>query len=161
VIRRAEIDPTGVYRYSLLREWGESGRVLFVMLNPSTADGEQDDPTIRRCMGFASDAGFGGMSVVNLFAFRATDPDELVGADNPIGPDNDRVILEEAARADIVVGGWGARRAKEAKRIRAVVELLRPRRILCLGVTTDGSPRHPLYVEKIRQFEEWKQPAKV
>jgi len=160
VIRRAKMDPTGTYRYSLLREWGESGRVLFVMLNPSTADGEQDDPTIRRCMGFASNAGFGSMSVVNLYAYRSTDPKYAGMAAQPVGPENDATITEEASRADLVVVAWGAY-SHGKNRIKQVLELLRPRRILCLGTTKDGSPRHPLYVEKVRQFEEWRQPVKV
>lgn len=154
------MDPTGAYRYSLLREWGDSGRVLFVMLNPSTADGEKDDPTIRRCMGFASDAGFGGMSVVNLYGWRATDPKKLNEVEDPIGQGNDTAIVEEAARADIVVVAWGAV-ANNRFRMKQVLELLMPRRILCLGVTKEGAPRHPLYVEKVRQFEEWRQPVKV
>ncbi len=153
------MDPTGNYRYSLLREWGEDGRVLFVMLNPSTADGELDDPTIRRCMGFASEAGFGGMSVVNLYAYRSKDPFALNEVEDPIGPDNDATIVKEAARADLVVAAWGGKPNK--RRIEEVLELLRPRRMRCLGVNQNGAPQHPLYIPKIRQFEEWRQPVKV
>ena len=161
MIRRASMDPIGIYRYSLLREWGEGGRVLFVMLNPSTADGELDDPTIRRCMSFAVTAGFGGMSVVNLFAFRATDPKELRGkAMTAVGPENDRHILEQAAVADMVVAAWGEFGHFTGRR-EQVVKLLSPRTIRCLGTTKDGAPRHPLYVPAVRQFEEWRQPVKV
>ena len=160
MIRRAQMDSTGTYRYSLLREWGEGGRVLFVMLNPSTADAEQDDPTIRRCMRFASDAGLGGMSVVNLFALRATDPKELIGASDPVGPMNNQILIYEAAVCDMVVVAWGGE-AHGHHRIREVLRLLRPRTLRCLGTTSRGAPRHPLYVPGVRQFEEWRQPVKV
>src|SRR5437868_14686902 len=85
---RAIFDPTGMYRYSLLREWcADSPRVAFIMLNPSTADDRKDDPTIRRCIGFAHSWGFGVLEVVNLFAYRATDSSKLPGGDDPVGPE--------------------------------------------------------------------------
>src|SRR5262245_19133112 len=93
--KEALISPCGLYRYWLTRTWDNSlRRVCWVMLNPSTADAEQDDPTIRRCVGFARSWGAGGIIVVNLFAFRASDPKALLRAADPVGPDNDGHILK-------------------------------------------------------------------
>jgi len=100
--RTATLSPCGRYRYRLGRRWAQhrlSLPLLFVMLNPSTADAEQDDATIRRCTTFAVAHGFDAMEVVNLFAFRATDPADLWRAADPVGPDADRHIAEAAARA--------------------------------------------------------------
>jgi hypothetical protein len=127
------------YRYRLWRRWDRSRSVvLFVMLNPSTADGRRDDPTIRRCIGFARAWGFGGVEVVNLFAYRATDPRELGRVGDPVGPHNDRYIRRAIRRSRLVVLAWGAR--ARARR------LLSLRRAHCLGLTRAGQPRHPLYL---------------
>jgi hypothetical protein len=121
--RGAFID--GVYRYSLWRHLGDGpGRVLFVMLNPSTADETTDDPTIRRCATFATGWGYGHLEVCNLFAYRAIDPRQLRRVGDPVGPLNDSMI----ARADVVMG------------------LLRSSTVYCVGTTRDGFPRHPLYL---------------
>src|SRR5262249_14212908 len=98
VRRAAVISDCGRYRYSLTRRWGDAAepRALFVMLNPSTADAEQDDPTIRRCIGFAKAWGMGSLEVVNLYALRATDPAALLSAPDPIGPKNDTMITSAA-----------------------------------------------------------------
>jgi hypothetical protein len=116
--------------------------VLFVMLNPSTADASRDDPTIRRCVGFAKAWGFGALSVANLFALRSTDPSVLLSAQDPVGPDNDAMILELARKASLVVAAWGAH--KVAARRAAAVQSLLPKAV-CLGLTSSGQPRHPLY----------------
>jgi hypothetical protein len=137
----------GGYRYLLWRRWAETATVLFVMLNPSTADGSRDDPTIRRCTGLASAWGFGEVEVANLFAWRATDPRALVRARRRVGPRNDAVIVEAAARADAIVVAWGVHGAL-AGRDRAVARLLAGRAVRCLGVCRDGAPRHPLYVRR-------------
>ncbi len=114
------------------------------MLNPSTADGLADDPTIRRCIGFVKSFGASVLSVRNLFAYRATDPDELLTADNPTGGDRGDAELRAAITADLVIVAWGGKvpfgRQKEALR------LLGGKQLFCLGVTKDGSPRHPLYL---------------
>jgi hypothetical protein len=142
----AAFSPDRRYRYRLWRRWDRSRPVVtFVMLNPSTADERRDDPTIRRCIGFARRWGFGGAEVVNLFALRATDPRELRTVRDPVGPENDRHIRRAIARAALVVLAWGTHGAV-AQRARAVGLVASPRRPRCLGWTRSGEPRHPLYL---------------
>lgn len=142
----AVISPCGRYRYTLTRRWGEGAPLLFVMLNPSTADASVDDPTIRRCLGFARREGFQALEVVNLFAFRATDPAELVTAVCPIGPDNTRHLIEARRRAGLVVAAWGAFVPRAYRdRPQDVINVLACG-LLCLGMTAKGEPRHPLFV---------------
>lgn len=133
------------YRYWLERDIGPNP-LAFVMLNPSTADAEIDDPTIRRCRRFASDNGYTGIIVVNLYAFRATKPKDLFLAPDPIGHDNDRYLSTAAVTSNICCA-WGA----NANPVRAaeVVRIIQAagRIPLCLGTTKNGSPRHPLYVK--------------
>lgn len=142
------------YRYTLDRgplgdlfdiPGGTEKRVLFVMLNPSTADERVDDPTIRRCVGFARQWGFRHLRVVNLFAARSTDPDALRDMEDPVGPQNDEVLARELARADRVVAAWGVHGSLHG-RDRVVLELGARGDWWCLGVTKHGYPRHPLYV---------------
>jgi hypothetical protein len=142
----ATFDARGRYRWRLWRTLGASpDRVLFVMLNPSTADADRDDPTIRRCIGFARAWGFGRLDVVNLFAFRTALPGRLRGSRDPVGPDNDRHIARAARDADAIVAAWGVHGAL-LRRDRAVLDLLADRPLLCLGRTRAGHPRHPLYL---------------
>ena len=104
----AVFDPTGAYRYTLTRSWPDGrGRVAFVLLNPSTADSERNDPTIRRCIGFARHWGFGALEVVNLFAYRTPHPAALRMAPDPVGRDNDRHLLAAFGRAELLVTAWG------------------------------------------------------
>ena len=115
------------------------------MLNPSTADAVRDDPTIRRCIAFARAWGYERLTVTNLFAFRTPSPRVLRSADDPIGPENDEYLTRAAAEADGTVCAWGihgALRSREAE----VLGLLQERRLVHLGLTRDGHPRHPLYV---------------
>lgn len=155
--RGADFSHCGRYRYLLWRRWGTGPVVVFCMHNPSTADASQDDPTIRRCVGFARDWGFGALRVVNLYAYRATHPRELdqLGADaitEPIAPGqdlhNDIAILAAAASADRIVAAWGARPGPSPTRAGLVHELLAVTRkpLVALGLTAGGEPRHPLYV---------------
>lgn len=152
VERRARISPDGLYRYGLIRKWNhEAQPATFIMLNPSTADGTQDDPTIRRCVGFAQALGCGGIVVVNLYAYRATKPADLWQAEDPVGPENDARIRANAAYAATVrsplVAAWGTQtRARD--RIDEVLELIRGTgaELTALGVTRGGHPRHPLYL---------------
>lgn len=154
--RTAVIDPTGRYRYRLTRQWGPEsegvGSTLmpFVMLNPSTADADVDDPTIRRCMGFARREGAHGITVVNLMAWRATKPKDLpVDLTTAFGPDNGSHILDVAETAGYIVAAWGAGGSYRARYFAPqVLGLLRDIgvSILCLGQTIAGHPRHPLYV---------------
>ncbi len=116
------------------------------MLNPSTADAAADDPTIRRCIGFARAWGFGALEVVNLFAYRATRPADLFAADDPVGPRNDRFVRAAARSAAMVVAAWGVhgtRRGRDAD-VLATLRILGS--VHCLGTTKRGQPRHPLFV---------------
>lgn len=155
----ADVSEDGRYRYRLLRRWdgdallGRRATSLpmlqpFVMLNPSTADARQDDPTIRRCVGFARREGFEGLGVWNLYAYRATKPAELWRVDDPVGEENDRRLrnlLEWAAGVGVpVVAAWGTNAKPE--RVRAVLDMPGAHNLRCLGTTAAGAPRHPLYV---------------
>jgi hypothetical protein len=145
----AVFSPDRVYRYRLSRIWDRSVRpAVFIMLNPSTADEITDDATIRRCKGYAHAWHYGGIVVVNLFAYRATDPAELKKADNPIGgPDNDRHIIEACEDSAIVVCAWGVHgtyKARDEDVLRMLFSLnLTPHYLQLSG---NGSPRHPLYL---------------
>ncbi|MGH2486465.1 MAG: DUF1643 domain-containing protein [Ktedonobacterales bacterium] len=138
----------GDYRYLLWRGWDDTlPCLLWVMLNPSTAGEERNDPTIRRCMGFSRRWGYGGLEVVNLFALLATHWVDLRRAVDPIGPENDRYIAEAATRATGIVVAWGEH-GGYLGRDRAILALLSAHSaqpLYCLGVVRNGRPRHPLY----------------
>jgi len=142
------------YRYLLFRRWADADSVLFVMLNPSTADAGRDDPTIRRCRRLAAAWGFGGVEIANLFALRATDPRDLARARAPVGTRNDEILADAAVRASAIVVAWGVHGSHRA-RDRAVVELLGARPLFCLGTTLGGAPRHPLYVRRDVRARRW------
>jgi hypothetical protein len=125
---------------------------MVVGLNPSTADECTDDPTVRRCLGFARRWGFGHLVLANLFALRTTDPAGLREATDPVGPENDVHLSACAGEADVILAAWGAGGAL-CGRDDAVCHLLRDRELLCLGRTLAGQPRHPLYVGGDRQPE--------
>ena len=155
----AEISECGLYRYKLVRQIPQPIRwvrpCLFIMLNPSTADAELDDPTIRRCISFAKREGCTRLTVVNLFALRATDPKALRKAEDPEGPLNDGYLLEEIEthqNIGLTVAAWGAdpfaRRKAEWLR-----NQIRP--IQCLGFTRSGAPRHPLYLKADAPLTQW------
>ncbi|MFZ2996230.1 DUF1643 domain-containing protein [Sphingobium sp.] len=143
----------GLFRYSLSRKWQSSAHSLpIIMLNPSVADDVIDDPTIKRCKAFARRDGFGGIIVMNLFAFRATKPEIMLSAADPIGPENDGYIDYIMAKAKEdglpVLAAWGAHGAHRGRGAAIVgkadslgVDLR------CLGTTQGGYPRHPLYVK--------------
>ena len=141
----ATFSPCRTYRYSLTRVWdADLPRVAFIGLNPSTADETADDPTIRRCIGFARRWGFGSMVVVNCFALRSTYPKGLRRSSDPVGPGNDRAIIRVVRSVDRVVAAWGAHGGYLDRDTRVLAML--PDDAMCLGVTLDGSPRHPLYL---------------
>ncbi len=149
MIREAVLD--GDYRYHLTRRWGPKiDTVVWVMLNPSTADADVDDPTIRRCISFSAELGADSLRVVNLYAYRATDPKHLLAVEDPVGPMNNTVIRETllAARAmrSPVIGAWGVN--ARADRVSEFVTIADECRVPlhCLGITKSGMPRHPLYV---------------
>ncbi len=148
VVGSAIFDRTGQYRYLLSRVWNKAGLcVLFVMLNPSTANADADDPTIRRCMGFASSWEMGAFVVANLYAFRATQPAVLFQAADPVGPDNDLHLEQAMKRADRVVLAWGNHglRDERATEVLGIIKSLNIKP-MCLGLTNAGQPRHPLYL---------------
>lgn len=127
------------------------------MLNPNNADAIRDDPTIRRCIGFARRWGFGSVDVVNLFAYRTVDPRRLARLRDPIGPENDRHLARALRDADLVVCAWGATPLAHA-RAAGLRKLLARRATLCLGRTKRGAPRHPLYLRAdtaLRPFSGW------
>ena len=135
-----------IYRYALFREWDiGDGFVLFIGLNPSTANEQKDDPTIRRCVRFAKDWGCKGLWMVNLFAYRATDPNELLSVGDPIGHDNDWHLKLGVKRSRLIVAAWGTKGSLK-DRDRKVIEMLNNTKIQCLGITKAGFPRHPLYL---------------
>ena len=146
VVRTAEFDASGKYRYHLTRRWTTGrGHVVFVLLNPSTADEHREDPTVRRCMGYARRWGARELRVVNVFAYRATKPADMLAVADPVGPENDEAIRSACKRASRVVFGWGAY-GSHMNRSTDIVRLLKDRRPYCLGVTSLGEPRHPLYL---------------
>lgn len=151
VLKDAVISECGQYRYRLTRSWDAGHRPLvFVMLNPSKADATVDDPTITRCIGFARSADAGGIDVVNLFAFRATNPDDMARAAEPVGEENDLHLRRATEDGFRTVVAWGAGVPKRyGPRVREVLRVLRlaGKPLWCLGVTKDGHPRHPLFVK--------------
>ncbi len=145
----ATISDCCLYRYLLRRTWDHAKpRALLIMLNPSTADAKIDDPTIRSCVRLLTALGYGSMEVVNLFAWRATEPDNLLSASEPVGNINDYAIMSAVGRCDMVICAWGAHRAAD-QRARKVVEMIRAERpaVFCFGKTKDGAPKHPLYIK--------------
>lgn len=150
----AVFSPCRKYRYALWRKWDDrldAKMVAFIGLNPSTADETQDDPTIRRCIGFAKAWGYGSLCMLNLFAFRATDPKEMLAADDPVGPDNDFTIQRMSLRVDCVAawGTHGTHRGRD-KAVRGMVENLH-----YLRLTKDGHPAHPLYLPATLTPQKW------
>lgn len=178
----AIIDASGTYRFRLWREWrlgdnraiwdmwidhngrpvvdgeghqlGDPLSCVFIMLNPSTADCAQDDPTIRRCVSFARRFGFDRLEVVNLFAFRATSPADLlkVGAEaDPVGSENEWHVAKALDNAGLIVCAWGAHggHLDQDETMMGWIDVhnYRDAPVVCLGQTKDGFPRHPLYLK--------------
>lgn len=161
ITKCAELDPTKTYRWYLGREWNKWGhRILFIMLNPSTADDQIDDATIRKCIGFAQRWGFGGITVANLFAYRATDPKELKKAADPVGKANDDWLLSLSgglSEGKTIVAAWGVHGAFK-DRDQKVAGLLKDKKLFCLGTTKDGHPKHPLYIPYGTELKLWMVP---
>lgn len=157
-LNSAAISECGRYRYALSRAWGEGPRALFIMLNPSTADSSEDDPTLLACVDFSKRWGFAGVDLVNLFAWRSSEPMDLLTARDPVGPWND-VTLNAALgdkRIGRVVAAWGTSSKKalrdrieaRAFAVRTIIRRGPARDVRCLGTTKDGKPRHPLYIAR-------------
>ncbi len=145
----ATADIRGDYRYSLTRVWDASlPTITFVLLNPSTADAVDLDPTLRRCVGFSKRDGFGSMVILNLYAYRTPSPAVMLAAPDPVGPDNDRVL---ANATGTVVAGWGTNASPA--RVAHVRMLLPP--LKALKITKDGHPQHPLYVKGDSPLVDW------
>lgn len=147
------------YRYSLMREFGDlfiNKSMCIIMLNPSTANATEDDPTIRRCVSFAQKNECGKLIVVNLFAIISSDPKRLLEP-FPIGRANDLFIVEAALAADIVVVAWGAFPKYIRDRDQEILGTLKKQGVktFCLGLTKEGFPRHPLYVKKSQELIEY------
>lgn len=158
IYRDAIISPCGKYRYSLVRQWDKSKPHLpFVMLNPSTADATEDDPTIRRCVSFAKREGAGGIVVVNLYALRSTDPKRLREVEDPVGPFNSRVIYDAATTAAEagmpIICAWGVNDITQAAGGALAEARAAGASIMCLGKTKHGHPRHPLYLKSDQPLE--------
>jgi hypothetical protein len=159
--RGATFSPCGSYRYRLWRPTGlprdrRDRRVLWVMLNPSTADESTDDATIRRIIGFSRGWGYWRLDVCNLFAYRATNPVRLVAVDDPVGPENDRHIGEVALAATDVVLGWGDSLPPGFDtRPAEVLRLMSKCPIWCLARTASGQPHHPLRLPKDLDMMRW------
>lgn len=140
----AVISADGKYRYSLVREWDkEKPKVLFIGLNPSTADEKSDDPTICRCINFAKKWGYGGILMGNLFAIRSTDLSVIYKDPDPVGSENDAHLLEMVKEAKLVVAAWGNHGAylERSTQIRKLIPGMK-----CLVKNVTGEPRHPLYI---------------
>lgn len=157
MIKKATISQCGAYRYFLSRKWDSSlPTAPFIMLNPSTADANEDDPTIRRICNYAKDWGFGGIVVVNLYALRVTDSKLLFHLTvDPIGPRNNRTLCQVVSTFPQVFCAWGNH--AEPERVRTLVRMAHERGVylFCLGENKDGSPKHPLYLKKDLQPVPW------
>lgn len=138
------------YRYTLSRIWNkDKPKLMFIMLNPSTADGTQDDPTIKSCMRIARAQGYGGINVGNLFAFRATDPTQLWENEevlDKVGPENDVYLQAMSEDSEHIIFAWGTNGRYQSRN--EVVEKMFPF-ALCLKKTKDGFPQHPLYIKGV------------
>jgi len=138
------------YRYSLTRSWNSAdGYVLFIGLNPSIADETIDDPTLTRCINFAKDWGYGGLIMVNLFAYMSTYPTDLKKVKLPIGNNNNKHILKNHQKSQLTVAAWGndgcfLKRDKEVLKI-----ISNP---MCLNINKSGQPAHPLYQKKNQEL---------
>ena len=148
----AVLSPCRQYRYALWRKWAVGPQVLFVMLNPSTADESTDDPTIRRCISFAKSWGFGSLAVGNLFALRTPNPGELMKHPSPIGDATDQWLRSLQESAALTVAAWG-NSGRLNNRSASVAQILsKPH---TLGLTKIAEPRHPLYVHSATQPTQW------
>lgn len=152
--RGAVFDADREYRYRLWRTWdGGKPTVAFVMLNPSTADAANDDPTVRRCVNYADDWGYGTLEVVNLFALRATDPSALRDHPDPVGGANDDFLRTVTDAAATVVAAWGAKGTLHGRGLEVARDLETP--FHALDTTTDGHPVHPLYQPAEATLDPW------
>jgi len=159
VKREAVFSPDHRHRYLFSRTWAEGNPLYFVMLNPSTADENGDDPTILSCTRLAVRSGYAGIKVLNLFAIVSTDPHKLTTEPDAVGADNDRYLREAAGKAEHIVVAWGNFIIPYhlTDRVTAVLEIFKNRNLYCFGKTESGQPRHPLYIPRVQPLELWKE----
>lgn len=158
LVRGATFSADGQYRYRLWRTWMPARpQMVWLMLNPSTADAEVDDPTIRRCKAFARREGCGGVEILNLYGLRATQPRRLLEHPDPEGPDNAAAwgaVLD--GHVGPVVAAWGAFPGAHGHLpMSSCTRYLARQGVLCLGHTAGGHPRHPLYVPAVEELRPW------
>ncbi|MGB3691596.1 MAG: DUF1643 domain-containing protein [Spirulinaceae cyanobacterium] len=148
MIKDVVIDSTEYYRYWLLREWDTNApKLTFIMLNPSRADATKDDPTLRRCIGFAQSWGYGSLEVVNLFGYRASKPVTLQNVKDPVGPENDCYLEKSVKSADKIIVAWGNRGILRNRCTDVLERITGFKPLYCLGITQGGCPFHPLYLK--------------
>lgn len=155
--------PDRRHRYSLIHRWNPlfgDRLILWIGLNPSTADEAQLDPTLTRIGSFSAREGFDGFWMTNLFGLRTPYPEEMMKADDPVGPENDAALLRAAERCERIVAAWGVC-GEYQSRADAVVKLFAGRELWCLGTTKEGHPRHPLYVAGVQPLVRWTPAAAV
>lgn len=163
MMRDAWLSDNELYRYTLDRVWfrrefSEEKIIGWVMLNPSKADANVDDSTIKRCIAYSQNWGYDGMRVVNLFALRATDPKDMRAVADHVGPDNDKAIAMLAQLAEKIVVAWGEPKwVFVRERVEKVCEILVRRNLYCLETTKKGQPRHPLYLDGELELKLWRQ----
>lgn len=151
----ASFDPGQQYRYRLSRIWQPArDPLIWIMMNPSTADARKDDPTIRKCITFSLNSGYGGIVVLNLFALRATKPNDLLRVHDPIGPENDKYIQQELEFSFKICCAWGNFCGKKLEpRQKEVLRMLAGRTLYCLAKNDNGTPGHPLYIHGRTEFK--------
>ena len=148
--KSAVFSPCRKYRYSLTRSWNSAeGYVLFIGLNPSIADEIIDDPTLIRCINFAKDWGYGGLIMVNLFAYMSTHPTDLKKAKLPIGKNNNKHILKNHQKSQLTIAAWG-NDGNLLKRDKEVLKIIN--NPMCLNINKSGQPAHPLYQKKDQEL---------
>jgi len=155
-VSSALYSPCETYRYALTRCWGNAGRLLFVLLNPSTATEAQNDPTVERCERRARALGYGAFRVTNIFALREANPHKMRAAPHPIGPQNDATLLRSVGWADTIIAGWGTHGAHMDRGVQVAAMLGQTgRAVHHLGLTKAGQPRHPLYIAYHQEPQVW------
>ena len=141
--KNAKLSKCRRYRFALWRVWDESKpHAMFIGLNPSTADENEDDPTLTRCISYAKSWGYGGVCMANLFSFRATEPKDMLAASDPVGRNNDKWLMILSNEADLVIAAWGntGGHMDRSKHVRQLLSNLH-----CLKINKSGEPAHPLY----------------
>lgn len=160
LIRSAELSPCGTFRYRLDRIVGPGRKALWIGVNPSTADAEIDDQSIRKLYGFGNVLGIGHWIVANKFAFRSTDVSMLSVILDPIGPDNDKHLMHAMAEADVVIAGWGNLSKLPAGLRQRYLDICLMADLLnitlwCWGTNEGGDPRHPLMLPYTTRLVPW------